>query len=77
MPKKILVIDDEHKIVEICQDYLKASGFDVVSAADGLVLYILYPPMSSSSTSSIPLSMPWSSTSPIPLCPGPLHPISP
>ncbi len=36
MPKKILVIDDEHKIVEICQDYLKASGFDVVSAADGL-----------------------------------------
>ena len=36
MPKKILVIDDEHKIVEICQDYLKASGFDVVSASDGL-----------------------------------------
>jgi len=36
MPKKILVIDDEPKIVEICQDYLKASGFDVVSAGDGL-----------------------------------------
>jgi len=36
MPKKILVIDDEPKIVEICQDYLKASGFEVVSAGDGL-----------------------------------------
>ena len=36
MPKKILVIDDEHKIVEICQDYLKASGYDVVSAPDGI-----------------------------------------
>jgi two-component system, OmpR family, alkaline phosphatase synthesis response regulator PhoP len=35
MPKKILVIDDEPKIVEICQDYLKAAGFDVVSANDG------------------------------------------
>ena len=30
MPKKILVIDDEPKIVEICHDYLKAAGFDVV-----------------------------------------------
>ena len=36
MPKKILVIDDEPKIVEICQDYLKASGFDVLSASNGL-----------------------------------------
>jgi len=36
MPKKILVIDDEPKIVEICQDYLKAAGFEVVTAADGL-----------------------------------------
>jgi|SRR5689334_18715896 len=35
MSKKILVIDDEPKIVEICQDYLKAAGFDVVTAADG------------------------------------------
>ena len=35
MPKKILVIDDEPKIVEICRDYLKASGFEVVSAGDG------------------------------------------
>lgn len=36
MPKKILIVDDEPKIVEICQDYLKASGFDVISAGDGL-----------------------------------------
>jgi len=33
--KKILVIDDEPRIVEICRDYLKAAGFDVVTAADG------------------------------------------
>jgi two-component system, OmpR family, alkaline phosphatase synthesis response regulator PhoP len=36
MPKKILIVDDEPKIVEICQDYLRASGFEVVSAGDGL-----------------------------------------
>jgi DNA-binding response OmpR family regulator len=35
MSKKILIIDDEAKIVEICQDYLKAAGFYVVSALDG------------------------------------------
>lgn len=35
MAKKILIIDDEPKIVEICRDYLKASGFDVISALDG------------------------------------------
>ena len=35
MPKKILVIDDEPKIVEICCDYLKAAGFDVIVAGDG------------------------------------------
>ena len=34
--KKILVIDDEPKIVEICQDYLRAAGFDVVTASSGL-----------------------------------------
>ena len=34
--KKILVIDDEPKIVEICQDYLRAAGFDVVTASNGL-----------------------------------------
>jgi two-component system alkaline phosphatase synthesis response regulator PhoP len=35
MPKTILVIDDEPKIVEICRDYLKAAGFEVVTAGDG------------------------------------------
>ena len=33
--KKILVIDDEPKIVELCRDYLKAAGFDVAWANDG------------------------------------------
>lgn len=36
MAKKILVIDDEPKIVDICQDYLQAGGFDVIRASDGL-----------------------------------------
>jgi two-component system alkaline phosphatase synthesis response regulator PhoP len=36
MPKKILVIDDEPKIVEICKDYLHAAGYDVVTAGDGV-----------------------------------------
>ena len=36
MPRKILVVDDEPKIVEICRDYLHAAGFEVVTAADGL-----------------------------------------
>jgi two-component system, OmpR family, alkaline phosphatase synthesis response regulator PhoP len=36
MAKKILVVDDEPKIVEICRDYLHAAGFDVVHADDGL-----------------------------------------
>lgn len=36
MPIKILLIEDEPKIVEICQDYLVAAGFDVVVAADGV-----------------------------------------
>jgi two-component system, OmpR family, alkaline phosphatase synthesis response regulator PhoP len=36
MAKKILVIDDEPKIVEICSDYLHADGFDIVTAGDGL-----------------------------------------
>ena len=35
MPKKILLVDDEPEIVEICRDYLKASGYEVVSARDG------------------------------------------
>jgi DNA-binding response OmpR family regulator len=37
MAKKILVVDDEPKIVEICRDYLQAAGFDVIQANDGLV----------------------------------------
>ncbi len=36
MSKKILVVDDEPKIAEICQDYLKAAGFDVITCGDGL-----------------------------------------
>jgi DNA-binding response OmpR family regulator len=36
MPKKILLVDDEPEIIEICRDYLKASGYDVVTANDGL-----------------------------------------
>jgi DNA-binding response OmpR family regulator len=36
MPKKILLVDDEPEIIEICRDYLKASGYDVVTAPDGL-----------------------------------------
>jgi two-component system alkaline phosphatase synthesis response regulator PhoP len=33
---KILVIDDEPEIVAICRDYLHASGFEVLTASDGL-----------------------------------------
>ncbi len=35
MPKKILLIDDEPEIIEICRDYLKASQYDVVTARNG------------------------------------------
>src|SRR5919109_1233886 len=35
MPKKILLVDDEPEILEICRDYLKASGYNVVTAKDG------------------------------------------
>lgn len=35
MAKKVLVIDDEPKIVEICQDYLLKAGFEVAHAYDG------------------------------------------
>ena len=35
MPKTILVVDDEPKIVDICRDYLSAAGFKVIVAADG------------------------------------------
>ncbi|MBK8419922.1 response regulator transcription factor [Candidatus Villigracilis saccharophilus] len=36
MPKKILIVDDEPQIVEICRDYLKAAGYETVAASDGL-----------------------------------------
>jgi DNA-binding response OmpR family regulator len=36
MPKKILLVDDEPEILEICRDYLKASAYDVVTAQDGV-----------------------------------------
>jgi two-component system, OmpR family, alkaline phosphatase synthesis response regulator PhoP len=35
MAKRILVIDDEPKIVEICRDYLHAAGYEISAAADG------------------------------------------
>jgi two-component system alkaline phosphatase synthesis response regulator PhoP len=35
MARKILIIDDEPKIVEICRDYLQAAGYEVVTAGDG------------------------------------------
>ncbi len=36
MAKKILVIDDEPKIVEICRDYLVKAGYEVLQAYDGV-----------------------------------------
>ncbi len=35
MPKKILLVDDEPEILEICRDYLRASAYEVVVARDG------------------------------------------
>jgi DNA-binding response OmpR family regulator len=35
MSQKILLVDDEPEILDICRDYLKASAFDVVTAKDG------------------------------------------
>ena len=35
MPQKILLVDDETEILEICRDYLKASQYEVVTAKDG------------------------------------------
>lgn len=35
MPKTILVVDDNPKIVEVLQAYLTAEGLDVVTASDG------------------------------------------
>jgi len=36
MSKTILVIEDDPDIVEICRDYLKAAGYDVFTAVDGV-----------------------------------------
>ena len=33
--KQILVVDDEPRIAEICRDYLKRAGFDVITATNG------------------------------------------
>ena len=35
MPKKILVVDDERKIVRLVRDYLEQSGFAVLAAENG------------------------------------------
>jgi two-component system alkaline phosphatase synthesis response regulator PhoP len=35
MPKKILIVDDEPQIVEICKDYLQAAGYETVTANNG------------------------------------------
>lgn len=35
MPKKILLIEDDPDIVEICHDYLKAANYDVLTAMTG------------------------------------------
>jgi two-component system, OmpR family, alkaline phosphatase synthesis response regulator PhoP len=35
MSKMILIVDDEPQILEICRDYLKAAGFDVLTARSG------------------------------------------
>jgi two-component system alkaline phosphatase synthesis response regulator PhoP len=37
MAKKILVVDDEAKIVKVLKAYLEQSGFQVVTAADGKI----------------------------------------
>jgi DNA-binding response OmpR family regulator len=34
--KRILVVDDEPQIAEIAGDYLRAAGFDVIAAGDGV-----------------------------------------
>ena len=35
MPKRILVIEDEPQIADLCRDYLVAAGFAVLTAGDG------------------------------------------
>jgi two-component system alkaline phosphatase synthesis response regulator PhoP len=40
--KKILVVDDEKKIVKLVKDYLEGAGFQVVTAADGQQALIVF-----------------------------------
>src|SRR5512139_1918901 len=40
--KKILVVDDEKKIVKLVKDYLENAGFQVVTAADGQAALIAF-----------------------------------
>jgi two-component system, OmpR family, alkaline phosphatase synthesis response regulator PhoP len=35
VPKRVLVVDDEPKIVDVVGDYLRSAGFQVTTAADG------------------------------------------
>src|SRR5579885_460557 len=35
MARKVLVVDDEPKIVQIARDYLERAGFSVLTAPDG------------------------------------------
>jgi len=35
VPKRVLVVDDEPKIVDVVGDYLRGAGFSVTTAADG------------------------------------------
>lgn len=37
MSKKILLVDDNPQVIAICDDYLRASGYDVIIATDGLL----------------------------------------
>jgi DNA-binding response OmpR family regulator len=42
MTKKILVIDDEEKIVTVLKAYLEQSGYQVVTAADGKAALVVF-----------------------------------
>jgi len=42
MAKKILVVDDEAKIVKVLKAYLEQSGFQVVTAADGKIALAIF-----------------------------------
>src|SRR5690349_19954640 len=37
MPKNMLLVDDNPQVIAICHDYLKASGYNVIAATDGLM----------------------------------------